>query len=135
MGIKKALLFSFAGHLFFLSFFRFTMDINPADLTDQLSVDFFGSILSTADFYPHRLGKAGFTERLNYAKGNLPQKNRLTSSEKPLVGLGNISPPKVLNKFLVFKQKVATSEKQMAQDRYLATRPAWERVDLKLKIE
>ena len=146
MGIKKALLFSFAGHLFFFSFFRFTLDINSADLTEKLSVAFLGSILSTTDFYPHRPGKTiftplemefvmGFTDHLNYLKSTSPKMNLLRGGEKPLAGLGNISPPKLLNKFLVFQPRVVPSEKQMAQDRYLATRPAWERVDLKLKVE
>ena len=139
-------MFSFAGHLFVLSCFSFTLDVKPADLTEKVSVAFLGSILPVTEVYPHQIGKTiftpleipfltGFTDHLNYPESKSPKMSLLTGSEKPLTGLSNISPPKVLSKFLVFEQKVTTSEKQMVQDRYLATRPAWERVDLKLKVE
>lgn len=134
MGIKKALLFSFACHLIYFSFFSFKFDIKATDNPDRLSVAFLGSILQRADFYsyPGKIIKVG---SLSYAKAKAPPELFSAKQDKPSTASVNVSPAKLLNKFVVFEKKVAPTEKEKAQDKYLSSRPAWERVNLKLKIE
>jgi hypothetical protein len=135
MGIRKALLFSFAGHLFFFSFFGLTFENHAVDSREKITVAFLGSILTGEELYHRYTGRPLRNYPLNYAPASFIRKDVLSKNDKPAAGLGNIAPPKVLNKFLVFKQKAVASEKQKAQERYLTSQPAWERVDLKLKVE
>lgn len=75
------------------------------------------------------------TTPFGYAKVRVPRGLFPVEQGKPTVALNNISSPKLLNKFVVSERKIAQSEKEKVQDKYLSSRPAWEKVNLKLKIE
>ena len=135
MWFRRALLFSFAGHLFCFSFFSFNYGINPGEVTDKLAVAFLGSILQHADLYPQKIGKGKPTDSISYIGTRIAEKDFLEPNNKPQLTPSRISYPKRLNKFLVFEDKHTREGALEGQDKYLATKPAWERVDLKLRIE
>jgi len=135
MGMHRALVFSFACHLFCFSFFSLRFDLPADSLQDKFSISFLGSVLRISDIYPHGLDKVRVDKRLVYGKSSPPVNNLAAVIYKPTTRWNKISPPKHLSKFLVFEKKPASAEKETTQDRYLATKPDWVRVNLKLKIE
>ncbi len=136
MGIRKALVFSFACHLFGFSFFTFSFDINPRYLSEEKpSIAFLGSLLQKSDFSSCQRRPIILANNLSYAKIRISKRDLVTVKDKPLTALDKVSFPKHLNKFLVFERKIPASEKQKAQERYLTSTPAWDKVNLKLKIE
>ncbi|MDP3142500.1 MAG: hypothetical protein Q8N14_00925 [Candidatus Omnitrophota bacterium] len=134
MGIRKALLFSFACHLFCFSIFTFRFDIKKTDSSDKLSVAFLGSILQKIDFSSLRRQMIPATS-LDYVNAKVPSGLFPEKPDKPIVTPNSISSSKLLNKFVVSERKITQSEKEKVQDKYLSSRPSWERVNLKLKIE
>ena len=70
---------------------------------------------------------------LSYAQGRVPRSKKAVHS-KPLRAPAEVSLTKHWNKFLVVEETGGGSN-ETAEDKYLAAKPAWERVSLKLKIE
>jgi hypothetical protein len=134
MRMPRALLFSCACHLFCFSFLSFRFDIQTADLSDKFSMSFLGSILDNAEpsSWVNRLASGN---DLPFTKDQFPKESLSINKNKPPSSLMGISIQRHLNKFLVFEKRLVSPEKQTAQDKYLNTKPSWDRVDLKLRIE
>lgn len=125
---------SFVGHLFCFTLFTFSYEAGVLKSEDNLSVACLGAILNQSELV---IGKSNrpFVGNIPFKKFSSPQPGNPQSFGKPKVISQNVSGAKRLNKFLVKSAGVAYGGKALEKNGYLASPPAWEKVDLKLKIE
>lgn len=125
---------SFIGHFFCFAFFTFSYDYGVLKSEDNLSVAFLGSILNQSELVIGKITRP-FAGHIPFKKLSFPKRNNPESFDKPKVISRNVSGAKRLNKFLVLGEGAAYGGKAPEKNGYLASPPAWEKVDLKLKIE
>ena len=133
MGMQRAIAVSLVCHLFCFSFVCLKFDkVDTTPVGEKIHIGFLGSWLMKNEVFPQERNSRITINGLDFASGKLPQASPVPH-EKPLPSSVQVSSPKHWNKFLV-AEKVA-SVKETAQDKYLSAKPAWDKVNLKLKIE
>ena len=92
-------------------------------------------MLQSADFQPADFGRIRVDRQILYMGTRLSKADLLKRRAKPLNRLEAVSFSKRLNKFLVSEARPLPGGNLQEKEEYLTSRPAWERVDLELKIE